>query len=110
MNSRMPTNFPITPTSAEQPAGRRIPAQLDALLSTADPDALLTEGQAAQLLNLSIRTLQAWRLRGGGPAYLKLGRSVRYCRSGLMEYIAARQRKSTSDPGRAADASAPAEG
>jgi hypothetical protein len=40
------------------------------LLSTpADPDALLTEVQAADILNLSIRTLPAWRVRRAGPVF-----------------------------------------
>ena len=43
------------------------------------PFALLTEFPAAEVLNLSIRTLQAWRLRGGGPLFVRLsGRAVRY--------------------------------
>jgi hypothetical protein len=31
-----------------------------------DPESLFTEEQAAQFLQLSARTLQAWRVRGGG--------------------------------------------
>jgi hypothetical protein len=36
-----------------------------------DPDALLVETHAAQLLNLSARTLQAWRLTSRGPAFVR---------------------------------------
>ena len=39
---------------------------------------LLDEKQAAEKLSLSVRTLQQWRVRGTGPAYLKLGNAVRY--------------------------------
>jgi predicted DNA-binding transcriptional regulator AlpA len=39
---------------------------------------LLTETQAAQFLTMSIKTLQAWRARGQGPHFVKIGRSVRY--------------------------------
>ncbi len=52
-----------------------------------DPDALLTENQAVLLLNLSARTLQSWRLRGGGPKFVKAGRAVRYRRSDLLDWI-----------------------
>lgn len=52
-----------------------------------DDDALLTEVQAADFLSLSIRTLQAWRLRGAGPAYVQAGRAVRYRRRDLIAWI-----------------------
>jgi hypothetical protein len=56
-----------------------------------DADAALSEYQAAEFLGLSVRTLQAWRVRGGGPRYLKIGRAVRYQRRELVSY----QRKHT---------------
>jgi hypothetical protein len=37
---------------------------------------LLTTGQAAQRLGLSLSTLSKWRLTGEGPTFLKLGASV----------------------------------
>jgi Helix-turn-helix domain len=52
-----------------------------------DPDALLVETHAAQLLNLSARTLQAWRLTSRGPAFVRAGRSVRYRRRDLLAWI-----------------------
>jgi hypothetical protein len=40
---------------------------------------LLDEKQAAALLNVSVKSLQAWRCRGGGPKFVKIGkRLVRY--------------------------------
>lgn len=50
-------------------------------------DALLTEVQAADLLNLSIRTLQAWRSRGCGPAFVRAGRAIRYRHQALHAWI-----------------------
>lgn len=50
------------------------------------PAPLLMEVQAAKLLNISERTLQAWRLRGTGPAYVKAGRAIRYRQSDLLEW------------------------
>jgi predicted DNA-binding transcriptional regulator AlpA len=60
---------------------------------------LLTETQAAQRLLLSVRTLQGWRLTGGGPAFIKAGRAVRYRASDIEHWIEGRRRLSTSDPG-----------
>jgi excisionase family DNA binding protein len=56
---------------------------------SADLDALLTEVQAAELLNLSTRTLQAWRIRGVGPPFVQAGRAVRYRRRDLVKWIEA---------------------
>lgn len=50
-------------------------------------DALLTENQAARILRVSPRTLQGWRHRGTGPAYVKLGTAVRYRRGDLKRHI-----------------------
>jgi excisionase family DNA binding protein len=58
---------------------------------------LLTESEVADLLKISVRTLQAWRVRGGGPGFLKIGRAVRYSLNEIEEWLAATQRRSTSD-------------
>lgn len=50
---------------------------------------MLTEVQAAKIISLSVRTLQAWRLRGVGPAYVKVGKAVRYSRADLIAWIGA---------------------
>lgn len=39
---------------------------------------LLYEVDAARLMNLSSRTLQAWRSKGLGPPYVRVGRAIRY--------------------------------
>ena len=62
---------------------------------TADP--LLTPAQTAQRLGVQMRTLEAWRLRGGGPKYIKVGRLVRYRERDVAEWLASRERTSTSD-------------
>jgi len=58
-------------------------------LSRIDPDALLNEAQASDFLNLSIRTLQAWRVKGAGPRFVRAGRAIRYRRSDLVAWIEA---------------------
>lgn len=43
------------------------------------PRVLFTEKQEAQRLGFSQRTLQSWRLKGGGPPYFKVGNGgIRY--------------------------------
>jgi hypothetical protein len=76
---------------ADAPAGRIIPL---------DPDALLFQSEAAYLAAVSVRTLEAWRLHGGGPPFIAIGRrAVRYRRRDLLDWMEARRRRSTSDPG-----------
>lgn len=58
---------------------------------------LLTTQNAAERLGLSPRTLEALRVRGGGPSYLKLGRLVRYEPAALEAWIDARRLASTSE-------------
>jgi excisionase family DNA binding protein len=60
----------------------------------ADRRPLLTENVAAEALNVSVRTLQAWRSRKQGPAFVKLGNSVRYRHADLDDWLA----RSTQDP------------
>lgn len=53
-----------------------------------DPDALLTEAEASDLLGLSTRTLQAWRCQGTGPRFVRAGgRAIRYRRRDLIEWM-----------------------
>jgi hypothetical protein len=59
--------------------------------------AALNENQAAEFLGVSTRTLQAWRVRGGGPPYCKIGRAVRYRRRALMQFQEDHTRCSTSE-------------
>lgn len=46
---------------------------------------------------ISTRTLQRWRLEGGGPLYVKLGRLVRYRQSDLNAHLDECTRTSTSE-------------
>ena len=59
----------------------------------------LTEKEAAERLALSTRTLQQWRVRGGGPPFLKLGAAVRYDAAALDAWADKQTRANTSDPG-----------
>ncbi len=58
--------------------------------------ALLTEAMVAQRLHCEVKTLQAWRCRGGGPKFIRVGRLVRYAPEDLATYIESRRVGSTS--------------
>jgi hypothetical protein len=60
---------------------------------------LLSTVAAAEYLQLSARTLEKFRVTGGGPPYHKLGRLVRYLVRDLDGWVANGRRTSTSDPG-----------
>ncbi len=56
-------------------------------ISKQDPDSLLKENEAAELLDISVRTLQSWRLRFAGPPFVHVGRAIRYRRRDLIAWI-----------------------
>ena len=57
----------------------------------------LDSDQAADYLGLKRTTLEAWRCRGGGPQFVKLGRLVKYRRADLDAFIESRIRSNTSE-------------
>jgi predicted DNA-binding transcriptional regulator AlpA len=65
-------------------------------------DPILPERDTAQYIEWSVSTLRKSRLTGDGPPFLKLGKSVRYRKSDVDQWLASRRRRSTSDPGQAA--------
>ena len=66
-----------------------------------DPDYLdrfIDENEAAIFIGYSVRALQGWRFKGGGPRFIKVSsRSIRYRRRELIEWAESRLRASTSE-------------
>lgn len=61
---------------------------------------LMTEVETADYLGLTTRTLQAWRVKGGGPPFLRVSpRVIRYRRVEIDAWLEARRARSTSDYG-----------
>jgi len=60
---------------------------------------LYSEKEAAEMLNISVKTLQAWRFKGNGPRYYKLGRCVRYKIEDLEDFLNNNAQNSTSGYG-----------
>lgn len=66
-------------------------------LKTENPNRLMDETEAAELLCYSVRALQNWRYRGGGPKFIKISaRSVRYAYGDVMDWIDQRRVANTS--------------
>ena len=62
----------------------------------ADLSPLLTAKDAGVLLKVSLSWLAKARMRGDGPPYICVGRSIRYTEAALMQWMKSRQRLSTS--------------
>ena len=67
-------------------------------MSVRTDERLLTAREAADFLRLSLSWLAKARMRGDGPPYVKLGRSVRYREGALVQWLKSRARLSTSEP------------
>jgi len=65
--------------------------------SNASKEALLNEAQAANYLNVSVRTLQQWRISGKGPLYTKISRAVRYRPEDVEAFVARGVARSTTE-------------
>lgn len=57
----------------------------------------MNERQLAERWGVSVKTIQALRLKGGGVRYAKLGRCVRYRLDHVEAYETARTRANTSE-------------
>lgn len=65
-----------------------------------DPDALMDECQAAQMLGYTTRALQKWRRTGAGPKFIRIScRSIRYRRRDIIDWIEEKTRSNTYDVG-----------
>jgi predicted DNA-binding transcriptional regulator AlpA len=62
-----------------------------------DLSPLLTSKEAAVRLKVSLSWLAKARMRGDGPPYIPIGRSIRYAESAVIHWMKSRQRLSTSE-------------
>src|SRR5262249_35986780 len=84
---------PVEPSIHQELSPSRSPAPK----TDTDFERLLTPNEAAQFLRLSLSWLAKSRMRGDGPSYVKLGRSVRYREGDLVQWLKSRRRQSTSE-------------
>ena len=50
-------------------------------------DPLMTPAEVSDYLKISVRSLDAWRYRRTGPAFIHVGRHVRYRQSAVEAFI-----------------------
>lgn len=58
---------------------------------------LISPATLAEALGTTERTLSEWRIRGTGPAYLRVGRTVRYRPERVDEWLLAQEHRSTAE-------------
>ncbi|MEU4014893.1 helix-turn-helix domain-containing protein [Microbacterium sp. NPDC028030] len=58
---------------------------------------LISPATLADALGTTERTLSEWRIRGYGPSYLRVGRTVRYRPEAVDSWLLAQERKSTAE-------------
>ncbi|MCC5647961.1 helix-turn-helix domain-containing protein [Nostoc sp. CHAB 5824] len=61
------------------------------------PDRFLQPAELAKELKIPLSNLAKWRLHGGGPVFLKLGKNVRYEWSEVERWLESRKQRTTSD-------------
>lgn len=62
-------------------------------------DRLIDEFAAADFVGYTVRALRNWRVRGGGPLFIRVSRrSIRYRRRDLMQWADERMCANTSAP------------
>ena len=59
--------------------------------------ALLTPKETAAKLKVSLSWLAKARMRGDGPPYISVGRSIRYPETDLIQWMRSQRRSSTSE-------------
>jgi predicted DNA-binding transcriptional regulator AlpA len=58
---------------------------------------LLTQDECAELMKLSVRTVERLRITGAGPKFLRIRHSVRYRPADVEAWLASRTVRSTSE-------------
>lgn len=73
-----------------------MPEKTPSTTRPADDD-LLDTADVAKMCAVSERTIEGWRSDGYGPAFVKVGKSVRYRRGIVKEWLDSRAGTSTAD-------------
>lgn len=94
----MSTPISINSKADSSPAGhapsfKRVPAEPRSPVL----DALLTPAMLAERLGMTERTLSEWRITGRGPAFIRIGKTVRYRPSVVDSWLLSQERRSTSE-------------
>jgi hypothetical protein len=60
-------------------------------------DGLLTPPALAGQLDVTERTFSEWRITGRGPAFIRLGKTVRYRSAAVESWLLSQEHRSTSE-------------
>lgn len=58
------------------------------MMARIDASSLLSEAETARCASVSTAALRKWRREGKGPAFLKLGKLVRYRTADIEQWLA----------------------
>jgi len=73
-----------------------------AVAATAADDTFMPQRAVSEMLGVSERSLERWRLQGGQIPFRKFGRRVLYSRADVLAWADSQRRTSTSDDGKSA--------
>lgn len=65
--------------------------------STTLLDSLITPETLSDRLGVRLTTLAEWRIKGRGPAFLRVGRSPRYRPESVDSWLLSQERSSTAE-------------
>jgi excisionase family DNA binding protein len=72
-------------------------SSLSSVITTPLLDSLIHPDTLARRLGTKRRTVDEWRITGKGPAFIRIGRSVRYAPEAVDAWLLSQQRTSTSE-------------
>lgn len=78
-------------TRKQKPPKQRDPALLER-------DGLIDTDELATYLGFSVATLDVWASRGGGPAFIKVGRYRKYEPADVKEWLKKNRHADTQEP------------
>lgn len=64
--------------------------------ASGDPEDLLTPKETAAWLRTEVETLATWRTQNRGPAFVKVGASIRYRRQSIFDFVRANEFANTT--------------
>jgi predicted DNA-binding transcriptional regulator AlpA len=88
---------PFRSADFAEPLGSVFQPQLGEARRATSSDRLLREQDVAEMMAVSVKTLQMWRWQGKGPSFGKLGRRVAYKLDAVKSYIDANVFRSTTE-------------
>ena len=89
------SNHRLQQRAADEPSGHLPRTMRNTPPNSLQLSPLLTAKEAATRLKVSVSWLAKARMRGDGPPYICVGRSIRYAETALIQWMKSRQRLST---------------